>query len=242
MEHVLRLPGYPVWLRTAECQCQSHLPDAGCGCWRYTDAVGGSTAIGADRATDHRSLFRSHLDTAGAAPAVFSGRCGAHNTGAAVYAQCADTMGGGGLVVDHGCIDQRIDGTFPRVRRRPAADSAACFGLRNAEFLYRYRRGGRVGAALDTGQARGQQCSGCKRHSRYGEIRFLCGRGGSVRFGAVDHSVHPGVSTRCPEGVRYRASGRRHAGRSARGATLGLGLVVCRHGGDRSGGGVARGA
>src|SRR5690606_39364650 len=77
LEHVLRLPGHPVRIRPAECQCQPHLPDAGRGHGAGARPVDRRTADRPAGADGGRLPVRPHLDAAGKAPDVLPSRRGA---------------------------------------------------------------------------------------------------------------------------------------------------------------------
>jgi hypothetical protein len=135
LEHVFRLSRHPVRLCAAERQRQPDLPDARRGRKRHPGAVDRRAADRADRAADHRLLLRSHLEPLGAvdgrtfspAPCWRRWRC----CGCRIRVCC----GWPRPAVDHGRVDQRVDGALPRLRRRSAADQPAPLGYAMQSFF-----------------------------------------------------------------------------------------------------------
>ena len=127
----------------------------------------------ADRATDRRVLLRPHLDAPRPAPAVFPVGRPARGRGLAADAEFAGAVDGCRFAVGAGRVDQCIDGTVSRLRRRPAAGQPARARLCDAEFLHRHRRRGREPVALAAGQGRREQHRRARRDPRDGPLRLL---------------------------------------------------------------------
>src|SRR5690606_32405350 len=143
LEHVLRVPGDPVRLCAAERERQPDLPDPG---RRGGAGAGPVDRRAADRpagAAGDRLLLRPHLDPTGSPPALLPVGRGLLDPGTVRDAELAAAVDRRRHAVDPRCLAERVDGTVPRLRWRPAALAPATDRLRDAGLLHRRGLGGR---------------------------------------------------------------------------------------------------
>ena len=203
LEHEFRISWHPDRVRTAERQCQPHLPDP----WGRGERAGDPVDRRADdrphHPADHRPYVGQDLGQVRAASPLFPRRRDPCQPGAVRDAQFARAVGCCGHAVDHGCLAQHHDGAVPGLCRRQSARSAANARIRDAEFLHRYRSGDRRRAPVCNDQldrsfqhrAGRPDSSDCAMGVLYWRRCLACG-------GAVDRFAHQGIQPRPDRRVR----------------------------------------
>src|SRR5690606_31622396 len=99
-------------------------------------------------AAGDRLLLRPHLDPAGSPPALLPVGRDLLDPGAVRDAELAAAVDRRRHAVDPRRLAERVDGTVPRLRRRPAALAPAPDRLCDAGVLHRGGVGGRQPAAV----------------------------------------------------------------------------------------------
>ena len=200
LEHVLRVPRHPVRVRAAERERQPHLPDAWRGDGRDPHSVDRSAADRSDRAAHRRVLLRSHLDRLWPPPSVLPRRSSAGHACAVRDAELAHAVDRRGHALGARRVDQYLDGTVPRVGRRPVAGEAAPHRLCDAELFHRDWLGDRQRVAVAARTGRRRQHRWPRRSPRHRALCVLL----RWRGAAVGHPVDGAAHARIPAGRTAR--------------------------------------